>query len=178
MQLPIIGHRGQIKPYGSVPRINWGHPLTWGLISYGYDVGCGPIDLVIGSQRIITNSTSPPFGGVKSSKYGTGLNSISTATVTTGLYNLPGNANIENLVVAAPYSFACGLMITLTPVATGRLFCTCDATSNNPVIIGCFNAVNTDYWVRYLGGTNNATASGVLKINTFQTLLGVALTGT
>src|SRR4051812_14066058 len=115
MQLPIIAHRGQVKPYGSIPRINWAHPLTKNLVSYGYDIGCGPIDLVTGTQRVIANSANPPFGGPKASKYGSALTSVQAGSVTTGLYNLPSNTTVENIFNAAPFSFACGFMFTATP---------------------------------------------------------------
>jgi len=178
MQIPIIPHRGQKKPWNSIPRINWNNPLTNGLISYGYDVGCGPVDLVTGGLCTIANSTTPPFGGIKSSPFGTGLNSVRTASVTSGLYNLPSGKNIENLVVAAPYSFACGLMITTAPTVDATLlFATCSATTSVPVSLGCANTSSTDYWWAFADGANNASAAGALKINTFQTLLGVALTG-
>jgi len=179
MQIPSIPHMGQKKPWNSIPRINWAHPMTRGLISYGYDVGCGPIDLVTGGQRTITNSTSPPFGGTKSSKYGSGLASI-TGSVTTGLYTLPSNANINNLVVASPYSFACGLMLTATPgsASFNQVFTTCDATVNTPIMIGVASVGTDNFWFNFANGANQNTAAGALKINTFQTLLGVALTGT
>src|SRR6266446_8834888 len=179
MQIPVIPHRGQKKPWNSIPRINWAHPLAGGLISYGYDAGCGYIDLVTGGQRSINNTTSPPFGGVKSSRYGTGLTSIRTASVTTGLYTLPGNTNIDTLTDAAPYSFACGLMLTATPTAgeLSFLFTTCSATSSTPIAIGASAVAATDFFVTYAFSAVQAT-SGLLKINQFQTLLGVAVTGT
>lgn len=180
MLLPIY-HRGQRKPYGSIPRINWDHPLSRNLISYGYDVGCGPIDLVTGGQRTITTATNPPFGGPKASKYGSGLTSIETAGVVAGLYTLPGNSDISNLVVSAPYSFACGIMYTTAP-GVGyfeRIFSTCDTTSGTPVLIGAANVAADDYFFQFVSGAvQNTTAAGALKVNQFQTLLGVALTGT
>ena len=179
MQIPIIPHRGQKKPWNSIPRINWAHPLAGGLISYGYDAGSGPIDLVTGGQRTITNSTSPPFGGVKTSPYGTGLTSIQTASVTLGLYTLPGNASIESFVVSAPYSFACGLMLQATPpLVLCKLFSTSNSpTTSTPVFLGCSNATATDYAAQFSDVTAiQNSAAGAIKLNTFQTILGVALT--
>lgn len=40
MQIPLSKFRGQYKPPG-IPRINWQHPITNGLIFYAYDTGCG-----------------------------------------------------------------------------------------------------------------------------------------
>src|SRR6516164_8605550 len=34
---------GQAKPFPSIPRIDWAHPLAQGLIFYGYDTGAGTI---------------------------------------------------------------------------------------------------------------------------------------
>ncbi len=179
MQIPIIPHRGQKKPWNSIPRINWAHPLAGGLISYGYDAGCGYIDLVTGGQRSINNTTSPPFGGVKSSRYGTGLTSIQTASVTLGLYTLPGNASIESFVVSAPYSFACGVMLQVTPpLVLCKLFSTSNSpTTSTPVFLGCSNATATDYAAQFSDVTAiQNSAAGAIKLNTFQTILGVALT--
>lgn len=40
--------RGQIKPYNSLPSIDWAHPLADGLATYCYDAGGFIIDLVRG----------------------------------------------------------------------------------------------------------------------------------
>lgn len=180
MQLPIIGHRGQVKPYGSIPRINWAHPLADGLVSYGYDIGSGPIDLVTGGQVTIANSSNPPFGGPKPSKYGSALTSIQTAgSVTTGLFNLPTSADIVTTVAAAPYSFACGFMFTATPptFTISNVFCVCDATAGRSFGICVAPASTTDFAFSFATGSTNNTASGLNVINAFNTALGVALTG-
>ena len=179
MQIPIISHRGQKKPWNSIPRINWSHPLAAGLISYGYDVGCGPIDLVTGGLRTITNSTNPPFGGPQTSRYGRGFTCVATTGVGSSPYTVSGGANLENVGVAAPYSFATGLMFTATPaVGAAGLFVNCDATSNRTFQVGCASVSGTDlWWIFSNGGGLSVTAAGAIKINTFQTALGVALTG-
>jgi hypothetical protein len=49
--------RGQVKPYNSVPRIDWSHPLAAGLSTYCYDIGGSVFDLVNGGH-ITTVGTS------------------------------------------------------------------------------------------------------------------------
>lgn len=60
--------RGQNKPVG-VPRINWRHPLSRGLVFYGFDIGGQIFDLV--GNRPPTYFGSP-IGGVAAN--GTGIN--------------------------------------------------------------------------------------------------------
>lgn len=176
--VPYRLDRGQLKRSTSIPRIDWSHPLARGLISYGYDAGNGPIDLVTRGWRTIGNATNPPFGGVKSSKYGIGLSSVATASVTLGLYNLPGGPVIESLAAAAPYTAACGLMLTATPVNQGfsSIFATCDATFNTPILMGAAYNGTTDYYFEFANTAPQPTALGAVKINQFQTLTAVALT--
>lgn len=173
MQIPIIPFRGKTKPYGSIPRINWQHPLARGLVSYGYDAGFGPIDLVTGGLRTINNTVNPPFGGPKQSIYGSALTSVAT-TSTAGLYTLPGSNDIVNAAVAGSYSIACGFMLTATPAAGSTLFSTCNATSTTAIAIRCFGSVATDCRLSFAGG-NVSTAAGALTLNTYKTWLGVGV---
>jgi len=175
MQIPIIPHRGQKKPWNSIPRINWAHPLARNLVSYGYDVGCGPIDLVRGSLRAINNSLR--ITGIRSSQNGSGLLYLGGAAVTqANAVSLPTSSSVVTLTNAAPYSFACGTMLTVVPAARCTIFSTEDGGAT-PIQLSTFNASNTDFGFQFGNGTDQATASGFATLNIFHTLLGVALTG-
>ena len=97
MQIPIIPHRGQAKPYGSIPRINWDHPLAKGLVSYAYDVGGVVIDLVGGKLGTKVNGT--PVTGT--SPFGSGVQY--PAFPTTGAVVFPVDPRVNAAVNTAPY---------------------------------------------------------------------------
>lgn len=63
---------GQVKPYNSIPRIDWSHPLAQGLAAYCYDAGGSIIDLVNGGQITMSANGTAPFGS-QQSKFGRGL---------------------------------------------------------------------------------------------------------
>lgn len=65
--------RGRVKPYNSVPRIDWSHPLAAGLATYCYDIGGSIIDLVNGGQITIGANGTAPFGS-QQNQFGRGLN--------------------------------------------------------------------------------------------------------
>ena len=66
-ETPLRIRDGKVKPNsGSIPRINWEHPLAKNLIFYGYDYGGQYIDLVYGEKGVVTGTTVPaatPYGG-------------------------------------------------------------------------------------------------------------------
>lgn len=63
--------RGTTKPYNSVPRIDWSHPLAAGLATYCYDAGGSIIDLVYGHQMTMGANGTAPFGS-QQSQFGRG----------------------------------------------------------------------------------------------------------
>lgn len=72
MQIPIISRRGTTKPWPSIPRINWAHPLAQGLDFYCYFTpSIKQIDLVKGRWSTVPVTS----GGWKSqtNPYGLGL---------------------------------------------------------------------------------------------------------
>jgi hypothetical protein len=147
------------------------------LIAYAYDAGSGPIDLVTGGQRAITNTVNPPFGGPKATKYGTALTSIS-GTTTLGIVTMPSNPVLESFHNFAPYTFACGFMLTTTPGSGSNpiLFSVCDAATSTPIKFGpAFNTA-TDFAVSMGDNASIATATGLLKINQFQSIVASATT--
>lgn len=64
--------RGQVKPYNSVPRIDWSHPLAAGLATYCYDAGGVIIDLVNSGKITIGGNGTAPFGS-RITQFGRGL---------------------------------------------------------------------------------------------------------
>lgn len=176
MQLPVPYRSGQKKPYGSIPRINWSHPLTRNLVSYCYDAGMGPIDLVTGGQRIIDHAALITSGNT-ASKYGSGLLYVGTNSTSLSAVEMPSTSGIVTLTNAAPYTFGVGLMCTVAPAGTSipNVWVTGDATANTPVaLIGNGNSGSPSWGFEFGNGTTNFGTAGALKANVFQSLLGVA----
>jgi hypothetical protein len=100
--------RGRVKPYNSVPRIDWSHPLAAGLATYCYDVGNSIVDLVRGDQIKIGANGTAPFGSHES-QFGRGR-----------LFPLDGWGSMPPFPIfeinpfggAAPYSAAMGTLFT------------------------------------------------------------------
>jgi hypothetical protein len=140
LQIPVRARFGQAKPYTSIPRINWGHPLAKGLVSYLHDCGGGVvIDLVTGklckvvSFGTLTNNpriTPTVLGGTAWNSNGgqAGNNGNSWGIVA------PIASIQDNLTNAAPYSFASGYMprgAIASSVVFGTIFCFSDTTGAN-----------------------------------------------
>ena len=174
MPIPIYFKDGQDKSYGSIPRINWLHPLARGLIHYGYDIGIGPIDLVTGSIRRLANTAV--ITGNRSSTYGKGLLYLGAiAASRIGPVFTGTAANLTSVTTAAPFSWACAVMLTATPPTGGpTIFGLTGADTTQPLSLGCSGTTTTDFWY----GANNSllgtTAAGPATLNKFHTLLGVA----
>ena len=178
MSGPVRTHRGQRKPWASIPRIDWDHPLTKGLIGYWYDAGSGPIDLVTGAQRTLNNVSNPPLAGPRASKYGSGLLAARGASIATGMLSFPELPIWQTFFNAAPYSFAVGFMLPTAPSSgdSSILFTICDATTETPIKFGVASASATDFLYSYGNNTQIVTASGFTKVGQFQTTVGVAKT--
>lgn len=181
MSAPIRWHRGQRKPWGSTPRINWDHPLTKGLISYAYDTGSGPVDLVSGGQRTLLSTANPPLSGQFSSKWGSGLRSGAGSGVV-GVCTLPANAAVRAVCAAAPYSYSCGFTTTANPTFTGqgaRIYSTCkSASANTHLLVGLASPGQTDIWFQFGGWEAHSSAAGAIRLNEFQTGTGVCISNT
>jgi hypothetical protein len=105
--------RGQVKPYNSVPHIDWAHPLAQSLATYCYDIGGSIVDLVNGHRITIGANGTAPFGS-QQSQFGRGLQFPLDGwgympPFQTGYINPFGGA--------APYSAALGTIFTGLPGA-------------------------------------------------------------
>lgn len=119
MQLPIPYHKGQKKPWASVPRINWSHPLAADLVIYIYDVGATYVDLINGPLSLVTTSTNNP--SITTSPYGGVLQYTGTAGSTVGYSVLAagGHKAYTDFASVVPYTIVIGTI--LTNIVTGTL---------------------------------------------------------
>lgn len=115
--------RGRVKPYHSVPRIDWSHPLAAGLVAYCYDIGGAVIDLVNGG--FLT-----PVGalGSQESQFGRGLE-----FPTTGYGFMPPlpTSKASQYGGSAPFSLSLGT------------FCVGDSVNAEAVIVSVQDAGNS-----------------------------------
>lgn len=171
MQIPIIPHRGQKRPWTSIPRINWHHPLTSGLIYYGYDTGTGLVlDLVEGKQPTYQALTLPLN---RPSARGSGL--VYTQGGAGGFF--PIEARVNSIFLNGLYSMACAWFITALPTSTfAAPFGINDAAGNNASTFLWNSAGTTDMqWA--IANVNPATFTAN-SINTYHSLLGVNTSAT
>lgn len=116
---------GQVKPNG-VPRIDWRHPLAWGLLSYWFDTGNGfYIDLVSGQITTKTATGGTTVAPRRATQYGTGFGFTSTLT------EQADPANARNQAWAAPYTFATGFQQIATPTTGSPVWFGLVDTGNN-----------------------------------------------
>src|ERR1700730_16479057 len=99
MQLPFPWRSGQAKPFASIPRINWSHPLAAGLTIYCYDAGGVILDLVNGGASTPTSIT-----GTGGTKVGSGMQ----FPTSNSFAFLPQNPAASALATVNPYSVAIG----------------------------------------------------------------------
>jgi hypothetical protein len=131
--------RGQVKPYASLPRIDWSHPLAQGLTIYVYDLGTAYVDLVNGGGlNKVGTGTTPLTGSM--SKYGRGLLYGSGANSNWAYMPLTRAAGITG--AALPYSTFFATIYTGAPAAS---FTTVAATGSS--------ADNGDTGVAWLAGS-------------------------
>jgi hypothetical protein len=105
MQPTVPWRKGQAKPFGSIPRINWAHPLARGLATYLYDAGGGVvIDLVSG--RLATAANGQGFGSVVTSQYGSSW--AFNGGGQTFYIQAPGSPTLDAVFAAAPFSTVAG----------------------------------------------------------------------
>src|SRR3974390_639081 len=175
MQLSLPWRFGQAKPFGSIPQINWHHPLAQGLVFCGYDQSGMIIDLV-GGRPMKSVGTKD---SVISSAWGSGLN-----------YNLDGSKYFtSDAALRASYttiSFACAYVQTGTVGSYASPFMR-SANNNattpytnfvvnlNPAAAGQ-NTVSIGYSLTGPAVAQSANWTGNAN-NVFTTILGTVDTG-
>lgn len=184
MQLPILARRGPNKPFGSIPHINFKHPLAADLVFYGYDTGAGVvIDLVGGASGVFEN-----FGtvqGVSTSQFGSGTNYQNN-----GQNCLLASPDITSPIVVnlmsttAVFSAACGFNPTVAVPNTGGLgpellFGHNMALANNWAINSFYLSSTTVGDYQYAVGATSvggATAftSPAINIGAYNCIVGVS----
>lgn len=170
MQLPIPYRSGQKRPWGSIPRINRGHPLAVGLVFYAYDAGGQVIDLINSGHGAIIASTTRLT--TSTSVFGNGLKYPGTST--SDSITLPlGNQATQKFTNTAPYSVASGFFGTL---GTPNYF---TSTGTASVDVAGFNVItgpNLSFFCNNGGTQLNYAAS--LTANVYHTGVFVATSGT
>lgn len=103
MQLHVPYHRGQRKPWPSVPRINWNHPLAEGLLFYVYDAGGFYIDLVQNQLGKMQSGTTVASTGT----YSLGAGIKWPGANNSGEIVFPVSNGAKALGATVPWSTAC-----------------------------------------------------------------------
>jgi len=165
MQLPVqLRQPGKVKPYGSIPRINWRHPLAKNLAVYGYDVGGTVIDLINGGMGFTTTATAVGRGA---SRFGSGYKYTNGG----GAVRLPFTPRINS--VAPPFSIACSFFVTSAP-ASGVFFCLADTSAfGQPIYCAADSATAMRQGFNNGGADITYTASSIL--NDYHTMIGVGV---
>jgi hypothetical protein len=165
MQIPIISHRGQKKPWNSIPRIDWTNPLTKGMVFYGYDTGAGlVVDLVHGLRPTVINTTKPP---IANSQFGRNSKYVDGG----GSYVFPATPAVNSIMVAKRYSIASAWYLTALPSNTFACpFGINDSGSTTQSAILLEQTVTTD--MQWSVANTNATPFGTNSINVFHSFLG------
>lgn len=113
MQIPILSRRGNRKPWSSIPRIDWSHPLTANLLFYHYDTGTGGYDLAQSREMTLRTANGIPRGH---SQWGSGYNFANT-TADGIQYQSTGG-----LRSAPPFSWATGFNRPVAATESGASF--------------------------------------------------------
>jgi len=170
MQLIPPYRSGQKRPWGSIPRINRGHPLAVGLVFYAYDAGGEILDLVNGGAGAIIASTTRLTR--TTSKYGIGFNYPGTST--SDSITLPlSNKATQGFTNTAPYSVASGFF---GAIGTPNYF---TSTGTASVDVAGFNVItgpNLSFFCNNGGTQLNYAAS--LTANVYHTGVFVATSAT
>lgn len=166
MQIPILPrfNSGQTKPWSSIPRINWAHPLAQNLAVYGYDVGGVVIDLVSGGIGTGTTATRANRGA---GRFGSGYKYTSGG----GGIRLPLSSRINS--VAPPFSIATAFFVTAAPT-NGVWFCMGDTTPNNPVYLAGDSA--TTMRCGFANGAADLTFTVSGLTNAYHSQVGIGIT--
>src|SRR6266576_5345703 len=170
MQIPIIANRGNIKPWTSIPRINWRHPLAHGLLFYHYDTGCGGYDLAGNRKWNLSSANRLPR---KSSRWGTGY-VIPNSTADGIKYT--GDAKLR---ILSPMSWAAGFNRTVSATNGGnQFFCRSANSFAVPTVnwgiedqkAGVTNAVDITF--NNGGALSGSHTSVVLGLNAYHAVVG------
>lgn len=167
--------RGPAKPYASVPRIDWSHPLAKGMVFYAYDAGGVIFDLVNGGGTGKVFSSTTHIARTQS-KFGYGYKYPGTATSDSVSLPISGNTKVTSFAtVAAPFSYAAGVLQTGTGTTGGYLVSMGSAAAGQD---NCGFVLTGATQVEALldNGTTSAVFAQTFTANVFHTLVAVATT--
>lgn len=171
-----------IKPYASVPRIDWSHPLAAGLDHFIYDAGSAHVDLAAGLlSSAVTNTTSP---AIATNKLGPGLKYTGTAGANGwSVLGKNGHPDYTNFGTTIPYSVVAGTILGTTgnsvPLAAVAMTTATDSTYNTGPALFYDNggSVNRFAWILGNGASQvNYTATAVANVLNTWGLIGTAST--
>jgi hypothetical protein len=177
MQPTLPWRKGQAKPFGSIPRINWSHPLAQGLVTYLYDAGGGVVvDLVNG--KLAKTGATLTGGSLGTSAYGSSWTFNGGGT---GFYlQAPTSSTLDAVAATAPFSTVAGYMRRGANGASnggyGAIFSLTEPSSSN--FASTWIASDPSNQPVYVLGTSNAeTFTGITTpLNKFCTT-AVIVTG-
>ena len=171
MQLSVPWRFGQKRPFTSIPRINWAHPLAYKLVFYGYDTGTGlTIDLVRGLRPTLLNSPHP-------SNRPTPLGSGSLFVNAGGSYTFPATNFVNNILTDGISSIASGWYLTALPSNTfAGVFGINDSgsTTQSTILLEQTNTAD----MQWSCNNTNATPIRGNTINAFHTFVGSGVSAT
>lgn len=172
MQLTLPWRRGQAQLYGSIPRINWSHPLAYGLGSYVINIGPIYIDLVSGQPVVRQSGSTHP--GIGSSPFGSGIQF--GAVGTDDWFNSTTSPFLSSFT-ASPFTQAIGVFFKTYP-ASGTIMASLWSQSTSPFNVFVFQANSqTSFNVLYAtgsGGAGYASTAGGCSVNAFHSCMAVA----
>lgn len=181
MQLPLIARRGPAKPYGSIPRIDWSHPLAAKLAVYVYDIGGVYVDLVNTVSGTVV-SASATFPSVVTNKYGSGFKFAGTVGSSgfVSFANASGHPTYTNFGGTLPWSFVAGTIYTSANSFTslGAIATTCstdNAEDTGPALYTLGSS--TVLTVGFNNGATNVSYNGSIAAD-YQTWGCVSETST
>jgi hypothetical protein len=156
MQLSLPWRRGQAKPFDSVPRINWAHPIAQGLYFYVYDAGACYIDLVSGgcSTQVRLGTTHSNFG---TSAFGGGKKLDASNPFSEDFLFLPVSRGASLCGTVLPYTIGIGVVSVGTQTAASGA-----SASQADTTLGGSNKIGASFNV-------NSSAAGKMTINWFST---------
>lgn len=169
--MPLVSrlNRGQVKPYASLPRIDWSHPRSKGLVWYAYDYNGVVYDLVSG---VAQRSGTPPSRAV--TKWGILGNYNGSSNFIFGDGVNPGGVPLSQVTRTAPYSWAAGFISTAIQAnGTGILF-QGSSTLSSPITLFVPTGANAAVQFFVAESASFTTANGTLTNNVFHTAVCAA----
>lgn len=164
MRIPINVTGGKRRQWNSIPRIDWGNPLAYGLVCYCYDTGTGlVVDLVTGHVPAIVFSPKKNTPSL----FGNGLNYAGSGT---GGITFPVNSLLDGIFTAKRYSIASAWNLTALPaVSPTCIFGVNDSVGNNCAAILLDAATGADIQIIFANITIATFTAN--SVNTFHTLV-------